>query len=158
MTGDKNIVSTKKSTTTELITEPQDIKCLQMLEKINKGDYTLLPSFAQELVAFLYEGTSETQDVQEAVNNIAQRGLIVLQHAHKMETEQSENEKTEIRIDYLNTSHAIVFGYLLGIGNYMMAVLILYCLKRNTIDHFIPIRFADSFMAVLLLSWLSQTS
>ena len=67
-------------------------QCVDLIKGLYSGKFWLMPTFAQELVSYLYEDMPNTDNPRVAANHLATRGMFVLQKAYQL-SEDSETLK-----------------------------------------------------------------
>tara|TARA_B100001741_G_scaffold313582_1_gene320451 strand:- start:4997 stop:5563 length:567 start_codon:yes stop_codon:yes gene_type:complete len=67
-------------------------QCVELIKGLYGGKFWLMPTFAQELVSYLYEDMPNTDNPRVAANHLATRGMFVLQKAYQL-SEDSETLK-----------------------------------------------------------------
>ena len=72
-----------------------NVKCEELIEEIYKGNYLLLPMFAQYLISFLNEDMPESDDPRILGQHIATKGMYMMKKAHELGTKDNETDNVK---------------------------------------------------------------
>ena len=110
-------VDTKSTTITD-----ENIPCVQIMDKVFKGEVWLLPLFAQSLISFLYEDMPQNPNPRFMAHHVATKGAYVLSEAMKMSKEQEMKEEEKKKIEFQKQSDPILtIGLSFACGNFFHA-------------------------------------
>lgn len=127
----------------KIIKTSTSAKCEELIEEIYRGNYLLLPMFAQNLISFLNEDMPVSDDPRVLAHHIATQGMYMLKKAHELGTKDNEtpnigNNEDNIIICTQNIARDIFFMFF-GVmvytkSNSFSLICILICCKM--FDHY----------------------
>lgn len=117
-----SIVEKDKQETKTLSTETAE--CFELLDKIYRGNYLALPTFAQSLVTYLYTDMPDTDDPRILAQHVATKGMHVLEKVHHMGVVAEEEEAAKVEgPSFWRDAYALTCGALLVMDYMWCAVL-----------------------------------
>jgi len=125
----------EKINSTNIVNEK--IPCVQIMDKVFKGDVWLLPFFAQSLISFLYEDMPQNTNPRVMAHHVATKGAYVLSEAMKMSKEQEVEEQKikeqQERIKFVQQEDPVLLiGLSFACGSFFQSAEYIKCLLCAT--------------------------
>lgn len=116
-----SIVKRENNENTGLTTNESQESCVMLLNQLYNGKFWVLPMFAQSLVNYLCVDLPQHEDPRVMINEVAMRGMFILQKTHELGEEKAREEEKKRENGPQNSLYRDMICILIGItffGNY----------------------------------------